>query len=145
MPEAKKQDKLDKLESDIRELEADIEKGKKQCDALREKMSGNKKVLNKINTRLMHLILIYVVLLLVFSVSFFMEAYLISIIVFACLLGGSLFVIMGDLPDRWQREKRRALREEDELSLRLHEKEMETAQLGAKLTKKLEKRQRLML
>ena len=145
MPETKKHDKLDELEHDIKELEADIEKGKKYCEELRKKQAVVKKSLEKYNSRFMWFIILYVLLLIVFTVSFIAEAYLISIIIFAGILCGSLFVVMGDLPDRWQREKRQMLKEEEEISVRLHDKEMENAHLGAKLTKKLEKRQRLKL
>lgn len=135
--------KIKEADDDIEELDKDIQKGKGLISSRREFLTGAQKRLEKNNRQLGLAVAWGLVSLLITIPAFIFHQYLILIIGLLLLSAGLMLFGLGGRPVIWMHERRQARWDVGHFSDLVHRKEMEVAELGAKHTKKLEKKERL--
>lgn len=135
--------RLKEIDEEIAGLEESVDRGKKRSDAQREFLDGADKRFKKNNGELMLMAGAVVLLLLIVAVSILAEAYIVTIIAALGLSIGLILLFRNGLALMWVHDRRQASKDAKHFSSMLRTEEYETAQLGAKITKKVEKRERL--
>ena len=135
--------RLKEIDEEIAGLEESVDRGKKRSDAQREFLDGADKRFKKNNGELMLMAGAVVLLLLIVAVSILAEAYIVTIIAALGLSIGLILLFRNGLALMWVHDRRQASKDAKHFSSMLRTEEYETAQLGAKITKKIEKRERL--
>ena len=136
--------KIKELDDDIEELDKDIQKGKDLISSRREFLTGAGKRLEKNNRQLGLAVAWGMISLLIIIPALIFHQYLILLTGLLVLVAGIILLGMGGRPVIWMHERRQAKWDVGHFTDLVHRKEMEVAELGAKQTKKLEKKERLL-
>ena len=134
--------KIKELDDEMAELDKDILKGKDLIDSRREFLTGAQKRLDKNNAQLALISFPALILLIIIVAAVVFHQYLIALLVFVLMTAGIILLVAGGISIIWVHERRQAKKDIAHFTDLVHRKEMEAAELGAKHTKKLEKRER---
>ncbi len=135
--------RLKEIDEEIAGLEESVERGKRRSDAQREFLDGADKRFRKNNGELMLMVGAVVLMLIIMAVSILLKAYIITVIAALGLSIGLVLLFRNGLALMWVHDRRQASKDAKHFSTMLRTEEYETAQLGAKISKKIEKRERL--
>ena len=135
--------RLKEIDEEIAGLQESVDRGVKRSEAQREFLNGADKRFQKNNGELMLTVGMTVLLLVLLVVSMLMEAYIVTFIAAVGLTVGLIMLFRKGLVLMWIHDRRQASKDAKHFSTMLRTEEYETAQLGAKITKKIEKRERL--
>ena len=135
--------RLKEIDEEIAGLEESVERGKRRSSAQREFLNGADKRLQKNNTELMLTGGAVVLLLIIILISLLAEAYAVTIIAALGLSVGLILLFRNGMALMWVHDRKQASKDAKHFGSMLRTEEYETAQLGAKITKKIEKRERL--
>ena len=135
--------RLKEIDEEIAGLQESVDRGVKRGEAQRELLNSADRRFQKNNGELMLTVGTTVLLLVILAVSMLLEAYILTFIAAVGLTIGLIMLFRNGLVLMWVHDRRQASKDAKHFSTMLRTEEYETAQLGAKITKKIEKRERL--